>query len=272
MYDLIILGAGPAGYYAAEKAGEAGMSVVLVEKSLIGGVCLNEGCIPSKTLLYSAKLFKQAKSSPAFGVMARDVSLDMSVIISRKDKVVSALRSGLAFTLKKCNVIMETGTGFILPQKNNIFNVQVKDTILEAGHLMVCTGSGPILPPIPGAEQPFVVTNKEILNSRGAPTILRNVSPTSNLWIEIDLQGVKSNRSGVGAHVKVAAGDLTQTDEVHSGQGYQSHYGMRLHFGLGQHDRIDRIEVRWIGGGADVFDNVRVDQILKLTEGTGKRP
>jgi dihydrolipoamide dehydrogenase len=169
MYDLIILGAGPAGYYAAEKAGEAGMSVVLVEKNFIGGVCLNEGCIPSKTLLYSAKLFKQAKSSPAFGVMARDVSLDMSVIISRKDKVVSALRSGLAFTLKKCNVIMETGTGFILPQKNNIFNVQVKDTILEAGRLMVCTGSGPILPPIPGVQQSFVVTNTEILNSRIVP-------------------------------------------------------------------------------------------------------
>ena len=169
MYDLIILGAGPAGYYAAEKAGEAGMSVVLVEKNFIGGVCLNEGCIPSKTLLYSAKLYKQAKNSQAFGVMAADVSLDMSAVISRKDKTVFALRSGLAFTLKKCNVIMETGAGFILPQKNNIFNVQVKDKILEAGRLMVCTGSGPILPPIPGAEQSFVVTNKEILNSRGAP-------------------------------------------------------------------------------------------------------
>jgi dihydrolipoamide dehydrogenase len=169
MYDLIIVGAGPAGYYAAEKAGEAGMSVALIEKSLLGGVCLNEGCVPSKTLLYSAKLYKQAKNSQAFGITATDVSLDMSAIISRKDKVVSALRSGLAFTLKKCNVVMVNGAGFILPPRNNIFNVQVKDKILEAGRLMVCTGSRPILPPIPGVQQPFVVTNTEILNSRSAP-------------------------------------------------------------------------------------------------------
>jgi len=61
-----------------------------------------------------------------------------------------------------------------------------------------------------------------------------------------------------------------QIDEVHSGQGYQSHFGMRLHFGLGKHDRIDRLEVRWIGGRVDVFENVKVDQILMLTQGTGK--
>ena len=169
MYDLIIIGAGPAGYFAAEKAGETGMSVALVEKSLLGGVCLNEGCIPSKTLLYSAKLYKQAKNSQAFGITATDVSLDLSAIISRKEKVVSALRSGLAFTLKKCNVIMETGAGFILPKKNNIFNVQVGDKILEAGRLMICTGSEPVAPPIPGVQQPFVVTNKEILNSENLP-------------------------------------------------------------------------------------------------------
>jgi hypothetical protein len=109
-----------------------------------------------------------------------------------------------------------------------------------------------------------------ILNSRRPATILKNVSKNSNHWIQIDLRGVKTNRFGVGAHVKVVAGDLAQLDEVHSGQGYQSHFGMRLHFGLGQHDRIDRIEVRWIGGGVDVFENVRVDQVLTLTEGTGR--
>jgi len=70
--------------------------------------------------------------------------------------------------------------------------------------------------------------------------------------------------------VKVVAGDLTQIDEVHSGQGYQGHFGMRLHFGLGKRDRIDRIEVRWHGGSAEVFENVRVDQIVTLTQGTGK--
>jgi len=106
-----------------------------------------------------------------------------------------------------------------------------------------------------------------ILNSRREPTILRNDSANGNHWIRIRLQGVKSNRDGVGAHVKVTAGDLTQIDEVHSGQGYQSHYGMWPHFGLGKRDRVDRVEVRWIGGGVDVVENVGVDQFLTITEG-----
>jgi len=109
-----------------------------------------------------------------------------------------------------------------------------------------------------------------VVSSRMAPVILRNVSKNNNHWIEIDLRAPKANRFGVGARVKVVAGDLVQIDEVHSGQGYQSHFGMRLHFGLGKHDRIDRLEVRWIGGRVDVFENVKVDQILMLTQGTGK--
>lgn len=105
-----------------------------------------------------------------------------------------------------------------------------------------------------------------ILNSRREPTILRNDSVNENHWIQIRLQGIKTNRDGVGARVKVVAGDLTQIDEVHSGRGYQSHYGTRLHFGLGKHEKVDRIEVRWIGGGVDVVSNVEVDHVLSITE------
>ena len=106
-----------------------------------------------------------------------------------------------------------------------------------------------------------------ILNSRREPTILRNDSNTGNHWIQIRLKGTKTNRDGVGSRVKVVAADLTQIDEVHSGHGYQSHFGMRLHFGLGKRDRVDRIEVRWIGGGVDVLKNVRVNQIVLIEEG-----
>jgi enediyne biosynthesis protein E4 len=109
-----------------------------------------------------------------------------------------------------------------------------------------------------------------VLNWRRSPTIIRNDSPTKNHWLQVRLQGVKTNRDGVGARVKVVSGKLTQIDEVHSGRGYQSHYGMRLHFGLGALNKIDRVEVRWIGGGMDVLKNVRVDQILKITEGSSK--
>jgi len=109
-----------------------------------------------------------------------------------------------------------------------------------------------------------------ILNSRRPPTILKNDSPRQNHWIQILLRGKKTNRRGVGAHVKVTAGDLTQIDEVHSGRGYQSHYGTRLHFGLGKHDRVNRIEVRWLGGGTDVFEDIGADRLITLTEGSGK--
>ncbi len=109
-----------------------------------------------------------------------------------------------------------------------------------------------------------------ILNSRQPPTVLRNDSAHQNHWLEIRLQGTKTNHDGVGAHVKVVAGDLTQLDEVHSGRGYQSHFGMRLHFGLARHDHVDRIEVRWIGGGVDLLEHVDVDRLLTITEGSGQ--
>lgn len=107
-----------------------------------------------------------------------------------------------------------------------------------------------------------------ILNSRREPTILRNDSSSKGHWIQVRLRGTKSNRDGVGAQVKVVADNLTLMDEVHSGHGYQSHYGMRLHFGLGKHDKIDRIEVRWIGGAVDVLKDIAVNQLLTITEGT----
>ena len=106
-----------------------------------------------------------------------------------------------------------------------------------------------------------------ILNSRRPPTILRNETENGNHWIQVRLEGVKSNRDGVGARVKVVAGRLVQIDEVHSGRGYQSHYGLRLHFGLGRHDAVDRIEVHWIGGGVDVLEAVAADQIVTIYEG-----
>jgi hypothetical protein len=109
-----------------------------------------------------------------------------------------------------------------------------------------------------------------ILNSRRKSTILRNDSPSKGHWIQVRLRGTKSNRDGVGAQVKVVAGDLSLIDEVHSGRSYQSHYGMRLHFGLGNREKIDRIEVRWIGTRMDVFKNVTVDRLVTLIEGSSK--
>ncbi len=106
-----------------------------------------------------------------------------------------------------------------------------------------------------------------VLNSRCRPTVLRNDSPRQGHWLQITLRGARGNRDRVGARVKLIAGDLTLVDEVHSGRGYQSHYGTRLYFGLGVRKRIDRIEVRWIGGRTDTFRDVPVDQHVLLIEG-----
>ena len=110
-----------------------------------------------------------------------------------------------------------------------------------------------------------------ILNSRREHTILRNDSRNTNHWIQISLRGTKTNRDGIGARVKVVAGDLVQIDEVHSGRSYQSHYGMRLYFGLGKRKLVDRIEVRWIGGAIDIFENIAADRLVILTEGGSKK-
>ena len=108
-----------------------------------------------------------------------------------------------------------------------------------------------------------------VLNVNARPTVIRNDSPTGNHWLQIQLRGTRTNRDGVGAFVRVVAGDLEQVAEVHSGRGYQSHFGTRLQFGLEQYDRVDRVEVRWIGGSVDVFEDLAVDQSLLLIEGTG---
>ncbi len=107
-----------------------------------------------------------------------------------------------------------------------------------------------------------------VLNSRRQPTVIRNVTRTDNHWIQIRLRGVTASRDGVGAHVYITAGGRTQLAEVHSGRGYQSHFGTHLDFGLGQSDRVERIEVRWLGGGTDILQDVPADQLLTIIQGT----
>lgn len=106
-----------------------------------------------------------------------------------------------------------------------------------------------------------------VLNARSSPTIIRNNSPGGNHWVFISLLGLSSNRDAVGSHVTVMASGLQQLREVHSGRSYQGHCGSRLHFGLEQASRVDRIEVRWHGGGTQMWENLPVDCWLLLIEG-----
>jgi len=108
-----------------------------------------------------------------------------------------------------------------------------------------------------------------ILNSRSAPTVLRNESKNGHHWLQIRLRGTTANREGVGSRVEVVTDDLTLVDEAHAGRGYQSHYGLRLYFGLGERRRVDYVKVRW-GTRNEMFQNISVDQLVTLIEGTGE--
>ncbi len=111
-----------------------------------------------------------------------------------------------------------------------------------------------------------------ILNSRDKPTIIRNDTENANHWLEIRVIGVEANRDGVGAQVALIAGEWKRVAEVHSGRSYQSHFGSRLHFGLGDRTQVDRVEIRWLGGQKQTLENVGVDRLITVVQGHQSRP
>ena len=173
MYDLIILGGGPAGYNASERAAEAGLKTLVIEGRALGGVCLNEGCIPTKTLLYSAKIYDYAKHGSEYGVKFEGASIDHSAVIDRKGRVVKMLVGGIGATLKKAGVEVVSEYGTILGKDAEGFTVKAGDKEYKGKQLLVCTGSEAAVPPIPGLRESvasgFAMTNREILDMKEVP-------------------------------------------------------------------------------------------------------
>ena len=149
-FDLIVLGGGPAGYNAAEKAAAGGLKTALIEKRALGGVCLNEGCIPSKSLLYSAKIFDYANHGDKYGVTVTGASIDQAKVIERKNKVVKTLVTGIAMKLKKLGVTVVSAEGEILGRGENGFEISANGEVYAGKNLLIATGSAPVMPPIPG--------------------------------------------------------------------------------------------------------------------------
>ncbi len=167
-YQLIIIGGGPAGYTAAEAAGKAGLSVLLIEKQNLGGVCLNEGCIPTKTLLYSAKTYDGARHASKYAVTVPEVSFDLPKIIARKAKVVRKLVLGVKAKLTAHNVTILAGEAQIV-DKNH---VTCAGEVYECENLLLCTGSETFVPPIPGVQTVDYWTHREALDSKELPESL----------------------------------------------------------------------------------------------------
>ena len=172
-YDVAIIGGGPAGYTAAEKAAKGGLSTVLFEKNALGGVCLNEGCVPTKTLLYSAKTYDQIKHASKYAVSAENPSFDYPKIIARKNKVVKKLTAGIRMKMKESGVEVITGEAMIQGKtdEGNIL-IQYAEQVYEAKNLLVCTGSESVIPPIPGVNETEYWTSREALQSKELPASL----------------------------------------------------------------------------------------------------
>ncbi|WP_314742986.1 dihydrolipoyl dehydrogenase [Treponema lecithinolyticum] len=158
MYDVIIIGGGPGGYLAAERLAQRKKQVLLIEKQYLGGTCLNVGCIPTKTLLNSAKHYLHAQEAPQFGVHADNIRFDMGEMTAWKKKTVETLCSGVASLMKRLKVDVVMGTGELVAAGK----VKIAETgeVHEAKAVIIAAGSVPAMPPIPGTKD-----NKKLLDS-----------------------------------------------------------------------------------------------------------
>ena len=171
-FDLIVIGGGPGGYLAAERGAHAGLKTLLFEKNSLGGVCLNEGCIPSKALLNSAKTYEHALHAADFGIRCKDVSIDQAAVIARKRRVVRTLVSGVRAKMKGAGVTVVMEEAKITGKNASGFTVSAAGNTYTGKNLIIATGSSPAVPPIPGVKEnlgSFVLTNREVLELTEIP-------------------------------------------------------------------------------------------------------
>lgn len=172
-YDVAIIGGGPAGYTAAERAAAGGLSTILFEKNALGGVCLNEGCVPTKTLLYSAKVYDTIKHAQKYAVKAENPTFDFPKIIARKNKVVKKLTAGIRMKMTEHGVVVVNGEAEIKGRAaDGTITVACGEETYEAANLLLCTGSETVIPPIPGLAETEYWTSREALQTKELPASL----------------------------------------------------------------------------------------------------
>jgi len=171
-YDIAVIGSGPGGYVAALRGAQLGASVACIEREWIGGVCLNEGCIPTKALLRSAEVFALVKDAATFGVVAGTPSVDWAGIQARKEQVVKQMVGGVTMLLQRAGVEVIRGEATLsTPTTLSVRLEDGQDTVV-AERVIVATGSRTMAVPIPGLDGPAVINHRGALELESLPDSL----------------------------------------------------------------------------------------------------
>lgn len=172
IYDLIVIGGGPAGYSAAIRASKLGLSTLLAEKdSSLGGTCLNRGCIPTKALLHSSGLIRQIRSGVSFGVNA-EASIDEEKLFEYRDSTVNTLVTGLEQSVKASGCETIYGEASVLSDTEGCISVDIGGTVYKAKDVLLATGTVPAMPPIEGIDSDVVITSNDMLEGKELPESL----------------------------------------------------------------------------------------------------
>ncbi len=168
-YKIVIIGSGPGGYVAALRAGQLGAETLLIEKEVLGGTCLNWGCIPTKAFVRSADLFADIQNAASFGLKVEAAEVDFPAVVKRKDQIVKRLVGGIDYLLNKNGIEMMAGkASFINSKKIKIENDEETFEV-EAENIIIASGSQASKLPIPGADLEGILTSRAVLSLKELP-------------------------------------------------------------------------------------------------------
>ncbi len=266
MYDLAIIGGGPAGYTAAERAAAGGLNTILFEKAALGGTCLNEGCIPTKALLYSSKLYHYAQTGAKYGVSAENVGFEYDKIVARKNKIVRKLNAGIRSKMKENNVTVVTGFASVAAATEEMVTIACGEEKYEAKNLIIAAGSETTIPPIKGVDTAEFWTSREALEAKEVPA---SIAIIGGGVIGMEFAGLFNQFGAEVTVIEMAPEILPPIDSEIAAMLRQNYEKQGVKFNIGA-------KVLEVKTGAVVYENPEGETVTLEAEKTllcvGRRP